>query len=201
MPSADVVDAVAKRIHHREGADHGERNGDPWDDGRPESAQEQEYHAHHKPDGEQQGVANAVNRCMNGLCTFTDDIDMNRGRQRLQHVRQGDTQAIDCIDYVLAWFPVEVDDDTAFTFGPGATIGILHSVGYRRHRAKPYRDATARGDNQGAVILGLQELMVVLSDMLREGPRSDPLGASIVASPSAARMSSSPSPSEAAFSG
>ena len=78
----EVVEAVAERVHRREGADQRERHGDAGNDGGVETSQKQEDHHDHQPDGQHQFEFNVIDRGLDrgGQIGKGGDLDADAGR-------------------------------------------------------------------------------------------------------------------------
>ena len=97
-----VVQAVAERVHHAEGADERHGQGDARDQGRAQVAQEGEDHQDDQDDGQDQGELDVGERGPDGLGPVAQDLDADRGGNGRLELRQGGLDPVHGLDDVGA---------------------------------------------------------------------------------------------------
>ncbi len=155
-----VVEAVAELVEHRERADQRERHGHRRNDGRPQVAQEQEDHHHHQRHRQHQRELHVAHRCADGLGAVGDDVDIDGRRDRgLQH-RQHRLDPVDGLDDVGAGLALDRENDGALVVVPTGDQIVLGPIDRLADVAHAHRRAVAIGEDQGIVLVGLQQLVV-----------------------------------------
>ena len=155
-----IVERVAEYPHQRAGAEQGKRDRDCRDDGRPETAQEQEDDHHHKGDGDHQGELDIRDRCADGLGAVAHHVDLDGRRDRCHQSRQRRLDLVDGIDDVGAGLLEDHQEHATLAVGPRCLFGVFRPGHRLADVAYPQRTAIAVGDDHVIPILGLQQLVV-----------------------------------------
>ena len=160
-----VVQAVAEQVHHAEGGDQRQRNGDAGNDGRGDVAQEQEHDHHHQRHRKHQLELHVAHGGANGGGPVGQDADLDRRGQRRRELRQQLLDAIDDRDDVRARLPLNIQDDRRNLVHPGGLADVLGivddagNVGQFDGSAVPVRDDERR-------IIAAGEQLVVGADLV-----------------------------------
>ncbi len=120
-----VVQAVAEQVHHPEGADDRDRHRDGGNDRRPGAAQEQEDHAHHQADGEQQGELHVGDRGADRGRAIRDHREPDGGRDRRFQLRQRLLDRLHSADHVGPGQPLDREHDAAAAVDPAHQGAVL----------------------------------------------------------------------------
>ena len=148
-----IVEGVAERPHQRAGSEQRKRHGDGWNDGRPETAQEQEDDHDHQRDGQQQRELNVRDRGANGLGTIADELDLDCRWNRCHQPRQQRLDLVDGLDDVGAGLLVDHQKHAALAIGPGRLLGIFGSGDGLADVADAQRPAIAVGHDDVVPVL------------------------------------------------
>src|SRR5258708_24750703 len=124
-----IVEAVAEEVHHAEGADERERDGDAGNDGGPDVTEENEHHQDDQDDGDQEGAFDVVNGGADGGGAVDGDVEVQRGRDGCPELRDDGLDSIDGIDHVGARLAEDSQDDRGFAVG-GAEIANIFNGGF-----------------------------------------------------------------------
>jgi hypothetical protein len=142
----EVVEAEAREIHHRQGADERQRHREAGDQRRPPVAQEQEDHGHDQDHREAELDLHVAHRGADGGRAVGQHDDVERGRQRLAQLRQQALDAVDHLDDVGAGLAADVDDHRLGGVHPGGEAGCSPAPPppWRRRGAGPARHCGRR---------------------------------------------------------
>ncbi len=155
-----VVEAEAREIHHRQGADQRQRHRQAGDERGTPVAEEEEDHADDQDDGKSELDLHIAHRGADGEGAVGEDIDVERGRQGLAQLRQQRLDAVDDGDDVGAGLALDVHDHRLCRVGPGGEPVVLLRLGDGRHVGHPHRRAVAIGDDDVAEGGGIGDLVV-----------------------------------------
>ena len=155
-----VVEAVAKLIHHREGADERERNRDGGNDRRPEIAQENEDHHHHESDRQDQRELNVGDGGADGGRPIGCDVHLDGRGDRGFELGQQCLDSIDRLDDVGARDTLNGKNDGTLLVVPAGQQVVLRPLDRLSDVANAHRRAVPVGNDQIVVGLGLQQLIV-----------------------------------------
>jgi len=156
----EVIEAVAKQIHDAESADKGERNGDAGNDGGAEAAQEKKDHHHHQADCEHQFELDVLDRSADGSGAVGENRDIDGGRKAGLQLRQKFLDAVNDADNIRAGLALDVHQDGRLLIGPSSLQDVLDSVGHGSHIGDTNGSTVAIGDDDGAIGVGTQKLVV-----------------------------------------
>ena len=102
-----IVESVAKKIHHPEGADQRDRDGDSWDQGCAQVAEKQKDHEYDKTDRYDQGPLDIMQRSSDCFRPVHRQVNIDGSRDRSFELWQDGFNARERLDDVGARLPVE----------------------------------------------------------------------------------------------
>ncbi len=172
----EVVERVAEQVHHAERADERERHGHAGDDGGPAASQKRENDQDDQGDGDDQRALDIENRGADGGGAVEHDVEVDRGGNGRAQLRQERTDAVDGADDVRSRLPEEDEGDGRFAIDRSGTINVLDRVRHLGNLGENDRLAVARGDDEAAVLVGFEELIVRVDDEGAVGAGDGALG-------------------------
>src|SRR5262249_17661330 len=114
-----VVEAVAKQVHHAEGADKRERNGNTGDDGGADAAEKKEDDHDDEGHGQHQLKPNVFDGCADGAGAVGKNLKLHGGRKTGLKLREKFLDAVDYANDVGARLALNVHQDRWILVGPG----------------------------------------------------------------------------------
>ena len=172
----EVVEAVAQQVHHAEGADDGERDGDRGDDGGGEVAEEEEDDHDHQGDGEHELKFDVQHGGADGIGAVGKDPDLDSGGEAGLQLGQEFLDAVDDGDDVGAGLALDVDDDRGLAVHPGGLLGVFGGVDDGGYIGGADCGAVAIGDYHGLVIAAGNKLVVGADGVRLAGAVESSLG-------------------------
>ena len=155
-----VIEAVAQQVHHAESAHDGKRHREAGNDGGAHAAQKKKDDHHHQADGQHQLELHVGHRRANGGGAIGKDADLDGRRQRGLQLRQKFFDAVHHGDDVRAGLALNVQDDRRIFVGPRGLANVFRAVDDGGHIGEPHRRAVAVGDDDGAVAVAGNQLVI-----------------------------------------
>jgi hypothetical protein len=155
-----VVQAVAEEVHRAERPHQRERHRHARDDRRRQVTQEEEDHHHDQRHGEQQLDLDVVDRGADGDRPVGQDGDADRGRQGVAQLGEEPLDPVHDVDDVGPRLPLDVDDDGRGGVHPGRLLLVLRAVDDVRHVGEQDGRPVPVRDDEGAVLVARQQLVV-----------------------------------------
>ena len=109
----EVVERVAEQVHHGEGADERNRNGDAGNERGARAAQKHEDHQDDQANGSDQRLLNGADRSADGGGAVENDGGVDALRQHCLEKRQLRFDAVDGLNDVGAGLAEDDDEDRA----------------------------------------------------------------------------------------
>ncbi len=172
----EVVEAEPQQVHRSEGPHQGERHRHARDGGRGQVAEKEEDDQHHQHHGQQQLELDVLDRLADGGGAVGHHGDLDGGGERTLQLRQERLDPVDDFDDVGARLPLDVDDHRRGVVHPGRLVDVLGTVDRLGHVREVDRRAVLVGDNQRAVILAREKLVVGADDVGLARAVKAPLG-------------------------
>src|SRR6185437_4585180 len=155
-----VVERVVERVHRRASAGDGDRDGDAGDQRRPEAAQEEQHHHDDQRYGDGQRVFDVGDRRADRAGAVGEHGDLDRRRQPFRQFRGGGADAVGGLDDIGAGLAIDIDDDGALLVEAAGDAHVGGGVDDLGDVAEPHRGAVAIGDDESAIGIGAEELVV-----------------------------------------
>ncbi|MGY4459699.1 hypothetical protein ACVWYI_003659 [Bradyrhizobium sp. LB13.1] len=155
-----IVERIADHPHQGARAQQRQRNRDGGNDGRPETAQENEDDHDHQRNGQQQRELDVLDGGADGRGAVADELDLDRGRYRGHEARQGGLDPVDGLDHVGARLLEYHQEHAALAIGPGRLLGVFSAADRLADVADSQGTAIAIGDDDVVPVLGLGQLVV-----------------------------------------
>jgi len=155
-----VVQAETEDVHQGETGDQRDTEHRRDNQRRRQLAQEQRHHRDHQQDRDQQGDLDFVQRGANGLRAVDQGFHLHRGRQHRFEAGQGGLNAVDGFNNVGAGLAENHQIHTGAISGPGLHVGIFRTVDDVGDIAQVNRGAILVGNDELAVVLGVEQLVV-----------------------------------------
>jgi len=154
----EVIDAEAEELHDDESADEGEGHGEGGDEGGWEVTEEEKDDEDDEDDGEDESGLDIVNAGANGQGFIGEDIEMDGGRELGTEIGEEGFDGVDDGDGIGAWLFLDGENDASGIAEPAGDFIIFDVVDDAGDLVEADGGAMAIGDDELAVVVGVEEL-------------------------------------------
>src|ERR1700731_744479 len=155
-----IVQAVAEKIHDREGSDQRKRNGNAGNDGGAEAAEKKKNDHHDERHGEHQGELHVADGGANGGGAIREYLHLDRSGERGFKLGQKVFHAVDNGDDVRAGLSLNIQNNGGIQIGAGGLLGVLHPVDNVGDVSEAHRRAIVIDDDERSIAVAGDELVV-----------------------------------------
>ena len=164
----EVVEAEIQQVHHGEGSDERNRNGDAGDEGGTRAAQKDEDHQNHQDDGTDEGSFHRRHRGANGGGAIQNRCDLDAlGEDRGEEGQLG-FDVVDGLNDVGAGLAEEDDEDGVRAIHVAGRADVLGRVIHGGDVGKAHGRSVVGANDERAVVSRFRNL-VVGDDVRRDG--------------------------------
>ena len=156
----EIVQAVAEQVHHSEGADEGNRNGDARNEGGSNVAQEGEHYQDDEHAGDDERAFDIFQRAPDGWCSVHNHRHVDGLRNGCFQSGEQLVDPVDRLDDVCARLPKHDQHDGLFAVHESQRSDIFHRIRHIPQVGEPNRRSGAVTDNERCIFLRLVELIV-----------------------------------------
>ena len=155
-----IVETEADRRHDAERGDQRHRQRHARYYRRPEFSQEEEYHQHHKPDGDSERLLNVGDGGADSRRAVSGDLKIERMRRKFLQIGQQSFDRVDDLDDIGAGLPLDVEDERRLAVVPSRELVVLERVDGFADILELDRRAFAIRDDRVAKSGGVEQLVV-----------------------------------------